>query len=270
MTAEAAYQTLGLEPGASEADVDRAYRTLIKRFHPDREGGDATRAAEINQAYFQLRKCPAPEPEQRASTLAEALYARRASQFRLRRKRKARIWPVALVGILVAAYLQWDRIAALSLQSSDQFRELIEPSPNDGTEAALASGRPASLDEPIGDAAVSGAIGLATRLLPRGGEAALAEESRDCHQKLRAAPTLERLDTCAAFDDAVLELLKRDPLREDGPFAASAVTARQINAATLLSGDYLAIDARLDRVRAKVQALMAPAEPDAPVNSSLP
>ena len=58
-----AYDALGLEPGADRAAIEEAYRRLIKLHHPDRSGGDAQRAAEINRAYFELRQ--APEPERR-------------------------------------------------------------------------------------------------------------------------------------------------------------------------------------------------------------
>src|SRR3982751_2800712 len=51
-----AYAALGLEPGADPAAIDEAYRRLIKQHHPDRAGGDAKRAAEINRAYRELRR----------------------------------------------------------------------------------------------------------------------------------------------------------------------------------------------------------------------
>src|ERR671916_683191 len=54
-TDASAYATLGLEPGADSAAVERAYKRLIKEHHPDRAGGDARRAAEINRAYRELR-----------------------------------------------------------------------------------------------------------------------------------------------------------------------------------------------------------------------
>src|SRR5215210_5177082 len=50
-----AYSTLGLAPGADAAAIERAYKRLIKQFHPDRAGGDARRAAEITRAYRELR-----------------------------------------------------------------------------------------------------------------------------------------------------------------------------------------------------------------------
>ena len=36
------YQVLGVAPTASAADVKRAYRQLVVRYHPDKHGGDAT------------------------------------------------------------------------------------------------------------------------------------------------------------------------------------------------------------------------------------
>ena len=93
-------------------------------------------------------------------------------------------------------------------------------------------------------------------------EMALASASRDCHHELRLRPALAKLDRCAAFDDAVVQLQDRDPLRDQGPFSEFAVTGRLMSAATLFSDDYLAIDSRLDRIRLRVELALAPRAPE--------
>jgi hypothetical protein len=54
------YDVLGVSPDASMQEVKDAYRALTSIYHPDREGGDTEKMAEINKAYETLS-----DPEKR-------------------------------------------------------------------------------------------------------------------------------------------------------------------------------------------------------------
>ena len=59
------YQILGLQRGASDEEVKRAYRALAKKYHPDRNPGDqeaARRMQEVNAAYDQIKNPAASQP----------------------------------------------------------------------------------------------------------------------------------------------------------------------------------------------------------------
>ena len=51
------YETLGVEPSAPAEDIKRAYRALVKRWHPDKNPGDPQAEAkirDINAAWDEL------------------------------------------------------------------------------------------------------------------------------------------------------------------------------------------------------------------------
>ena len=55
-------KVLGLAPDADRAALRRRYSELVRRYHPDRNGGDRsheTRLQEVIAAYQQLRRAPA-------------------------------------------------------------------------------------------------------------------------------------------------------------------------------------------------------------------
>jgi hypothetical protein len=49
-----AYRTLGLEPGADDAAVKRAYREKVKEVHPDTDSGDEEAFKQLTRAYERL------------------------------------------------------------------------------------------------------------------------------------------------------------------------------------------------------------------------
>ncbi len=241
-----ALAVLGLEPGADAAAIEHAYKRLIKQHHPDREGGDSTRAAEINRAYHELRGGKAAnDPLQFNDDLAGG-------------RRRAR-WPIALLAVVAAA-------GGFLLGTGPGGT--LGPGRGETTLPVRRATVPAAPDPITGQlhvGEINSAISDAVRLNRARDEPALANASRDCERRFRDNPGTMMLDRCAAFDDAVVGLEDRDPLRDGGPFAPLAVTGRQWSAASELSDDSLAIDSRLDQIRLRVElALVPPAPPAAP------
>jgi hypothetical protein len=247
-----AYAALGLDPGADSAAIEQAYKRLIKRHHPDRDGGDPGKAAEINRAYRDLRATRnLKDPLELNDELAGP-------------RRESYAW-------LVLALLLAMAILALLL-SEGRLGSLPESlAPPALPKFVGGHGKPPAakgdpMDRALHVRSIDASVQDALQLARTGDEMALAKRSGDCHRALRSAPSLDQLDRCAAFDDAVVELQDRDPLRDQGPFSEIAVTGRVWSGATALSDDSVAIDGRLDRIRLQVELALAPAvQPQVPV-----
>jgi hypothetical protein len=242
-----AYAALGLEPGADSPAIEQAYRKLIKQHHPDREGGDAGKAAEINRAYRELRR--ARNLRDPLELNDDGLVPQRAGQGWLA--------TALVIGLASLALL-------LVREPLAPFAGGIAAAPAakvEGSGIRLVASRADPMDQPLHREVIDSAARDALRLVRTRDEMALASISRDCHHRLRSEPSLIQLDRCAAFDDAVVELQDRDPLRDQGPFGELAVTGRVWSGATALSDDSVAIDARLDRIRLRVELELAAAAP---------
>jgi hypothetical protein len=242
------YAALGLEPDADSASIERAYKRLIKEHHPDREGGDARRAAEINRAYRELRA---------ERNLKDPL---ELNQEWPGRQRSGRGW--AALALFVAAATVLIAVMQGPISQSGIWSMATAGRGSGSPRAAVSMADP--MDQPLHVSVIDDSARRALHLARTSDEMALASASRDCHHMLRNAPSLLQLDRCAAFDDAVVQLQDRDPLRDQGPFGELAVTGRLWSGATALSDDYVAIDGRLDRIRLRVELALAFAASPAP------
>jgi hypothetical protein len=101
-----AYAVLGVAPGASDAELRLAYRELVKRHHPDHNGGSpesASRFEQVQSAYAvitQLRQLPghgADEPGNRVDERIAAIEAELARQTAARQAAAARAEAAARV-----------------------------------------------------------------------------------------------------------------------------------------------------------------------------
>jgi hypothetical protein len=227
--------TLGLEPGADRDAIERAYRRLIKDHHPDRGGGDGVRATEIIRAYRALRGSrEAPDGLEFYPPLPSVP------------DRLGQAWLPAVLLLGVASLT----LVLMVARSAGPIEQGLDQSNAQRGTIEL-------MQRPIDAASVRAGVGDAVRIARSGDEMALTEASRDCHSRLRDAPSLAMLDRCSAFDDAVVLLQDRDPMRNRGAFGELAVTGRQWSAAKGLSGDFVAIDSRLDQIRLRVELLLA-------------
>lgn len=247
-----AYKTLGLKPGSDRAAVEAAYRRLIKRYHPDRQGGDAARAAEINRAYRHLR-----EVQRRPAVPAgNAPAADTASK-----RSRATLPPGVKLGVGAGIVSLIVSLAVLD-RSSGSFRGGGQPLQYEaGRPVPKASEASHFSEVPLNTDAIDRSVVTAATMAAAGDLGRIASQSRRCHSELWRNPALARLDQCVAFDEAVIVLMKEEAIAGSQQFSAASVTGRQLGATRLFTGDYLAMESRLDQIRSHVEFTLAPADP---------
>lgn len=240
------YDVLGLRPGAGRAEVNDAYRRLMKRHHPDRPGGNANRAAEINLAYTFLRRrlgepvrIPVPVPVRRRPPRG--------------RRSILPLFILAAAAISAAILSQGDGRSF----ARDAFVSVPRFSPSHAGDGGIFEAPLASLDEPVQSQVVAKAIADAVAFHSSGNLAAAADYSDVCQKRLRRHRTLSWFDACAAFDEAMLTL--NDGGSDDpGPFNESAVIAREVAAAGIFSDRSMSFDSHLHDIRSQVDMAVLP------------
>ncbi len=245
-----AYAILGVRPGAGRAEVNIAYRRLIKRYHPDRPGGDSNRAAEINRAYTFLRR-RLGEP---VRVPVAVPIRRRAGPARFRRA--ASLFTVLIIGVAIAVVSRDGHLGttppAFLLFSEWNRTPPVESDGNYG-DAPLAD-----FEEPVQPRIVANAVADALRFHAAGNLSAAVAYSRDCQISLRRERKLGWFDACAAFDEAMLTLYGDSGKPDSSAFNEAAVVAREIAAARILSDDTLAADSHLHQIRSQVDIAILP------------
>jgi hypothetical protein len=139
---EDAYRTLGLAPGASLKEVQRAYRALVKVWHPDRftqaphlQPLALEKIQTINHAYARLRL---QQPGRTTPAAPPPLW-----RWTVQRVRALPIWLVALVAFIMlrlgSAYLA--PAPHLMLPHAEQrVEESVRLAPSSSVEGAAATG----------------------------------------------------------------------------------------------------------------------------------
>lgn len=245
-----AFAVLGLRPGAGRAEVDEAYRRLIKRYHPDRMGGDCVRAAEINRAYTVIRRESGHPIRPRRSVPVPVAPRRRP-----RGRRTGLVLATLIVAAGAAAIVNEVRLGGFERRA---FAGELDWTRTYHPTSSVAGSPSMNLDEPLETLVIDNAIAAAVKFHVLGDPAASAEYSRTCHTSLREQPSLAWFDSCVAFDEATVVLTDAELFAGSGPFAASSVMARQFAAARNLSADMLAADLRLNQIRTRVELALVP------------
>ena len=246
---ESAYAALGLDPGASRAEVDDAYKRLIKLHHPDRAGGDPSRAAEVNRAYTLLRR-----ERLAAGPQARPVPVVLHPKLRPRSRRSDWLFTATLLAIIIGG------IAAMELRGDTNV--LVRPVgirwPSADSDFTPRDEPLVTFDEPLNTPVIDSAIDQAQGFHSAKNFAGAESYSRDCQARLRRELNIVWFDACAAFDEATVALSSDRDLDNSQMFNETTVIAREMASARALSDDVLGADSRLHQIRSRVDLQILP------------
>lgn len=234
------YSILGLKPGAHPAQIDLAYRELMKRHHPDLPGGDAGTAAEINRAYGAIKGRTPP-----ARALVPAIEDRKV---RKRARHRGRLAGWALLAAATALLLAAPEPASLSRET-----------PSGGLLAFPSRGGAPELPDTLDmrsltdEQAIASAVSTARRMHAAGQSGQAARFSSSCHNDLAHYPSPAMLDHCVAFD-AAMALLAGD--RATPEFQPKLMRERHTRAVSQVSKDGVLAQNRIVSARREAERLL--------------
>lgn len=224
------YAVLGLQPGASRAAVDQAYRRLIKQHHPDRKGGDPVRASALNRAYAALKDGEGSSP----LSLAVSRPART--------RNGQRWWPALLFLAAVAAgagafAIRWVPPGTFGAVSS------AVPPPSPPPPASQQLPHELQLDR----RAVSSGVAEALRFAREGQWDEARAYCASCASDLERLRSLALVDHCVAFE-RTLQLLR--------PGVSRTATQQQLQVARALTQNRVLAQSRIDLARRSAEMLL--------------
>lgn len=221
------YRILGVSSDAEGEVISAAYRALMKKYHPDKNGSDAgdTRARQINEAYSILSdpaKRAAYDHIRRAkkqSTSEKSTSSNHAKPKETAAKQPAPVQPIENepspwkpVAVLGGVTMFIAAIAMTGRGNSDDLAANLEAETMSLENVVAPVSATDDLPKKLSDLDMSpvdfknienGASKFAAVFTSRGLLGARAY-SENCHKKTSASPTWETADFCAAFDFAAV------------------------------------------------------------------
>lgn len=210
------YEVLGVAPDAGDDAIRTAYIDLMKRYHPDRGGGEAARkrASEINRAFSMLKS-----PVARSRFAFEREQAAFGGRGRLvpafdapqvRRPRGKLIGGMLIIAACGAVLAILSRNPA-PLETARPARLALAPQiENSAASADLPRPRASNIEDAVSNYVIVRA---------GWGSDGVAQFGRQCFSEFESNPSFSMLDYCFAFDTvAALSGAPRDQFGGYDPY----------------------------------------------------